>query len=118
MANVRKSGSTAVYTGFWTDHDGRYLLTLTNRNAAAFLSFLAVAVTFAGNCSWKVFRFIIYVLLSHRPRSDQGATPSNQAIQAVLRNASTAGATLWSLLDMLRPSCTVRKASEMLLPGS
>lgn len=118
MANVQESGSTAVYTGFWTDHDGRYLLTLTNRNAAAFLSFLAVAVTFAGNRSWKVFRFIIYVLLSHRPRSDQGATPSNQAIQAVLRNASTAGATLWSLLDMLRPSCTVRKASEMLLPGS
>lgn len=117
MSDIPDSGATAVHLGFWTDHDGHYLLTLSNRNAAALLSFLAVAVTFAGNRSWKIFRFAIYNVLSRRRASQQGRLTTNQALQVVLRNVSTAGATLWSLFETIRDHRKTVNDTEGLLPA-
>jgi hypothetical protein len=118
MNNIPDSGATAVYIGFWNDHDGHYLLTLTNREAAALLSFLAVAVTFAGNRSWKIFRFTLYNILSQRHTSTQGSSTSKQALQVVLRNFSTAGATLWSLVEIAWDRRKSVRDTEGLLTGS
>jgi hypothetical protein len=49
MVNILDSGATAAYIGFWIDHEGDYLLALTNRDAVALLSSLAIAVTFVRN---------------------------------------------------------------------
>lgn len=118
MNNIPDSGATVVYIGFWNDCDGHYLLTLTNRGAAALLSFLAVAVTFAGNRSWKIFRFAAYNILLRRHTPTQSSSISKQAMQVVLRNYSTAGATFWSLVGIAWDRRQSVKKTEVLLQGS
>ncbi|KAH7394528.1 hypothetical protein BKA66DRAFT_567464 [Pyrenochaeta sp. MPI-SDFR-AT-0127] len=101
MAQVTDSGVTAAYTGFWFDHDNGRFLTLTNRNAATLLSFLAISVTFASNRSWKILRFALYQFLCTRPEKPGRLPSRTRELQVILRNVVTAGSTLWTCIELL-----------------
>ncbi|KAF2006496.1 hypothetical protein P154DRAFT_517577 [Amniculicola lignicola CBS 123094] len=101
---IPDSGSKAVFKGFWTDADqGRLrgaLLTLSNRNATALLSFLAVAVTFAASRSWKICRFAVYKLLHHRAGKQKLETKLDRRLKVLIRNVGTAGSALFELAEI------------------
>ncbi|KAF2868559.1 hypothetical protein BDV95DRAFT_596905 [Massariosphaeria phaeospora] len=103
-STVPDSGASAVHIGFWQNYDGGRLqgalLTLSNQNAAALLSFLAVAVTFAANRSWKICRFVLYQYLRTHTDENDTAAQSRRQLQVILRNIVTAGSTLWTFIDM------------------
>lgn len=101
MANIPDFGASAAYIGFWIDHDVGRFLTLSNRDATAFLSFLAIAVTFAGNRSWNIIRFILFQLLRLGHGNQKQPTKLTQKLRAILRNAVTAGIALWTVVELL-----------------
>lgn len=101
MSSIPRSGASAAYTGFWVDHDQGRFLTLTNQNAAALLSFLAVAVTFAGNRSWRIIRYMLFqIICRHHKRLGQSTAPTRR-LQIILRNVVTAGSALWAFIELL-----------------
>ena len=101
---MREAGSTAVHTGFWTDHDrGRIrgaTLTLSNPRAAALLAFLAILVTFAANRSWKICRFVAHRLMHPRQVETGRIIWTNRQQQVILRNSATAGGALIGMLGI------------------
>ncbi|KAH7086537.1 hypothetical protein FB567DRAFT_550023 [Paraphoma chrysanthemicola] len=101
MAQVTDSGNSAVYTGFWNDHGNAAYLTLENRKANALISFLAIAVTFAGNRSWKIVRFALYHVLCRRDGDTLPSGSVKRQLQVILRNVVTAGSTLVTLGELL-----------------
>lgn len=100
MAQSTDPGDSAVYVGFWIDHDNGPFLTLTNQNATALITFLAVAVTFAGNRSWKIVRFALYHFLYSSNSRSRPATNMTRQLQVLLRNVVTAGSTLYALIEI------------------
>jgi hypothetical protein len=112
MASTAESGDSAVYVGFWVDHDNGPLLTLTNQNATALITFLAVAVMFAGNRSWKVVRYIIYHVMYRRSSRTKSAEEKTLRLEVILRNIVTAGSTVWALIEVVWDDRLKRKASQ------
>jgi hypothetical protein len=89
-----------IHTGAWTDYSrGKVYgvtLTLTNSQAVALVSFLAVLITHTGNRSFTILRFILHQTRSHEtPRDGLARQPDS-----VLRNAETDMGTL-SLIPWL-----------------
>ena len=113
MAHYTDSGDSAVHIGFWIDHDNGPFLTLANRNATALITFLAVAVTFAGNRSWKIIRFVLYRILYSRERRARPGTAVTRHLEVVLRNVVTAGSTLWALIELLWHDTRRQDASQL-----
>ena len=97
------AGSHAVYRGFWRDQDQGLVqgatLTLTNREAAALLAFLAIVVTFAANRSFKICRFGLHRLFHPSAAGTDSGTWAKRRRQVILRNSETAGGALLSLLE-------------------
>jgi hypothetical protein len=97
-------GSSAVYSGFWLDHDrgGRVrgaTLTLTNQRAAALLAFLAIVVTFAANRSFKICRFCLHRLIHPSDVEPDSVRWAKRKRQVILRNKETPVGALMSLLE-------------------
>lgn len=118
MATIPGSGTSAVYIGFWLDHDAGYFLTLANRNAATLLAFLAITVTFASSRSWKLVRFVLYQhLCLVRGNQGQSMKPARR-LQVILRNTAMAPSTLWASIELLwsyRRRISASQSSESLL---
>ncbi|KAN0108031.1 hypothetical protein V8E51_007773 [Hyaloscypha variabilis] len=89
------SSSSEIYTGPWVNHSHGDVLgatiTLTTRNAAFLLAFLAIIVTTAGHSFWRITTYIV-----HQSRSSSGP---HDAIfyqqQAILKNTGTALDAVW-----------------------
>ena len=79
------NSSEQVYTGFWTNWtDGRVVgATLTLRNGAYLVAFLALFVRIVGGHFWRLLCYIIFHYLAHQ--LDDGE-PSLKQQKAVLRN--------------------------------
>ena len=104
-SNEIHAGSSSVYTGLWMDHDrgGRLkasVLTLSNRDAAILISFLAVLVSFTATRSWRIWRLLLHSL-SFSKRAEPLDQRGNHRLQVVLRNRETAGSTARSLAWLL-----------------
>ncbi|KAF2820659.1 hypothetical protein CC86DRAFT_428437 [Ophiobolus disseminans] len=112
MSSYTDSGDSAVYVGFWVDHDNGPFLTLANQNATALITFLAVAVTFAGNRSWKVVRFVLYHALCSKSNRSAPVANISRRLEVILRNVVTAGSTLWALVELTWDERLKRKASQ------
>ncbi len=89
-----------VYLGFWTNWSyGRIkgaTLTLTNRDGGFLTTFLAIFVVITGRNFWRIACFIIHSALS----SDTAGDGIYHQHQAILRNATSGGSGLLSLLQM------------------
>lgn len=101
-ADLPNPGFNAVRTGWWTDYDAGRIrggrLTLKNQEAAALLGFLAVAVTFAGNRSWKILRFALYRCFRNTDADVEDARKWSHRIKLLLRNVITAASACWMFL--------------------
>jgi hypothetical protein len=117
MASTAESGDSAVYVDFWIDHDKGPFLTLTNQNATALITFLAVAVTFAGNRSWKIARYIMYHVMYRRSSRTKVAEKKTLRLEVILRNIVTAGSTIWAIIELVWHDRLKRKASQPRRPG-
>lgn len=89
-----------IYLGFWTNWSYGSVrgatLTLTQRDGGLLLAFLALFVTVAGTCFWRIVCFILHYKLS----SDTSKDGIYHQRQAILRNAANTTSGLWSLLQM------------------
>ena len=89
-----------VYLGFWINWSYGSIrgatLTLTKRDGGLLLAFLALFVTIAGTCFWRIVCFVLHYKLSSESFKD-GIYHQRQAI---LRNAANSTSGLWSLLQM------------------
>ncbi|KAF8249192.1 hypothetical protein K440DRAFT_660440 [Wilcoxina mikolae CBS 423.85] len=78
-----------IYTGLWTNHSRGAIfgstLTLTDAQATALVSFLAVLITHTSTRSFKILRYISYHLRSHELARDGLARQQD----VLLRNAET-----------------------------
>ncbi|KAJ4214100.1 hypothetical protein NW759_010626 [Fusarium solani] len=123
--------SSAVTVGVWTDYSRSgalaKTLTLSNRGAVALLAFLATLVSIVGVRSWRITRFILFIICFPKRQ----ANPNNQTndntdnntrdktaptqilpYQVILRNSETPNGAALSLLGCLfskAGSDTVRK---------
>lgn len=88
MASVGTTTDYPVHLGFWTNWShGRYTgatMTLSHRNGALLIAFLAIFVTTAGTSFWRIVCFAVHQLGSSRMPKD-GLYHQRQAI---LRNAA------------------------------
>lgn len=93
------SSDASVYVGGWINWTrGRILgatLTLTARNGAFMVAFLALFVRLAGSHLWSIFCFAIHQGRSCRRRRDG----FHHQQQAILRNSRSATNALWQLLQ-------------------
>jgi len=98
--------SSYIYTGLWVDHSlGKILgttLTLTNKNGAILVAFLATLVTAAGHAAWSIIRYIFHQLRA----SDKPHDALFYQQQAALKNSSSA---LGTALVFLRMSWAWRR---------
>lgn len=101
-SDLPNPGFEAVRKGWWTDHDAgrarRGMLTLSNQEAAALLGFLAVAVTFAGNRSWKIWRFFLYRCFRQNEADGKDARKWTRRFKLILRNVITAASASWMFI--------------------
>jgi hypothetical protein len=86
--------SSNIHTGTWTDYSRGNVygltLTLTNSQAVALVSFLAVLITHTGTRSFTILRFILHQTRKHETPRDGLARQHD----LVLRNAETDMGTL------------------------
>ncbi|KAI8710371.1 hypothetical protein NCS52_01582100 [Fusarium sp. LHS14.1] len=122
--------SSAVTVGVWTDYSRSgalaKTLTLSNRDAVALLAFLATLVSIVGVRSWRVTRFILFMV--YFPKSACQANPNDQTndnadnnttdktapaqilpYQVILRNSETPNGAALSLFSSLFSKATVGK---------
>lgn len=120
--------SSAVTVGVWTDYSRSgalaKTLTLSNRDAVALLAFLATLVSIVGVRSWRITRFILFMVCF--PKSACQANPNDHTndnadnntrdetapaqilpYQVILRNSETPNGAVLSFL-----SCLFSKASS------
>lgn len=94
------SSSGSVYTGAWINWtDGRLAgatLTLSSRNGAYLVAFLALFVRIAGGHFWNIFCYLVFQFRSSTSPSD-GMYHQQQAI---LRNNSSESGALWQFLKV------------------
>ncbi|RSL98190.1 hypothetical protein CDV31_012724 [Fusarium ambrosium] len=109
--------SSAVTVGVWTDHSHHgKTLTLSNRDAVALLAFLATLVSIVGVRSWRITRFILFMVCFPKSarqanRSDQTGNKTNDnadptqilPYQVILRNSETPNGAALSLLTGIFP---------------
>ncbi|RTE76467.1 hypothetical protein BHE90_009036 [Fusarium euwallaceae] len=111
--------SSAVTVGVWTDYSQHgKTLTLSNRDAVALLAFLATLVSIVGVRSWRITRFILFMICF--PKSPSQTNPNDQTYdttgnhtgdkmvptqtlpyQVILRNSETPNGAALSLLSCL-----------------
>ena len=95
------STDTTIYTGFWINwSDGRVkgsTITLSAKNSAYLIAFLALFVRLAGGQLWAVLAFLS--AFSRATAEPQDALYHQQ--QAILRNTSQPATVLWSTLKLL-----------------
>lgn len=89
-----------VYLGFWINWSYGSIrgatLTLTQRDGGLLLAFLALFVTVAGTCFWRIVCFVLH----HKLSSETSKDGIYHQRQAILRNAANTMSGLWSLLQM------------------
>ncbi|KAF2757739.1 hypothetical protein EJ05DRAFT_399249 [Pseudovirgaria hyperparasitica] len=89
-----------IYEGFWIDWsrqaNDRQVLTLSPKWAYLFVAFLAVFVTWAAGHLWGIIQLIAHRCYSTRDPQDG----LHHGRQAILRNSSTAGGSIWSLIHL------------------
>lgn len=92
-------GNSGVYIGAWTNWSYGSLrgttITLTSRDGALLIAFLAFYVGLAGSSFWRIACFAIHQMLSS-DRSEDGLYHQQQAI---LRNSTTDVVGLWNFLQ-------------------
>ncbi|KAM0431287.1 hypothetical protein ACHAPT_005258 [Fusarium lateritium] len=100
--------STPTTLGVWKDHSRHAFssttLTLSNRDAAVLLAFLATLVAITGVRSWRISRFAMYMAFTSRPdveisANDEGASDELLPQQVILRNSETATGAAVGLLS-------------------
>lgn len=88
-----------VTEGVWSDYSRpglqRKVLTLTNRDAAIVVAFLATIVGIAGVRSWRITRFFLFMAFMRNTSGgsnvkDQGISSKIRPQQVLLRNSETA----------------------------
>ncbi|KAH6679397.1 hypothetical protein B0J14DRAFT_686453 [Halenospora varia] len=104
--------SSYVYTGLWVNHSREKLLgttlTLTDKNGAVLVAFLATLVTAAGHAAWTILRYIFHQLRA----SDKPHDALFYQQQAALKNSSSA---LGTALTFLRMSWAWRKHERRMI---
>jgi hypothetical protein len=104
--------SSYVYTGLWVNHSLAKMwgttLTLTNKNGAILVAFLATLVTAAGHAAWKILRYIFHQLRA----SDEPHDALYYQQQAALKNSSSA---LGTALTFLRMSWAWRRHERRMI---
>lgn len=97
-----------IYTGVWTNHAyGRVnglTLTLSNRNGAVLIAFLAIVVQVLGGYFWAITSRIVFVL-----RSKHSGHGLYHQQQAILRNTTSSASATW---QFLRTGLTWRQSSS------
>jgi hypothetical protein len=106
-SKIPAAGSSAVYIGFWIDHDQSVItkltLTLKNRDAVLLLAALSTIVGFAAGPSWKIWRFFLHsiALKAGNANGRQSGHTSTRAQQVVLNNSDSAASAIAALLGIL-----------------
>ncbi|KAJ4309242.1 hypothetical protein N0V84_011623 [Fusarium piperis] len=102
------SPSTPAKLGIWTDYSRDAIssttLTLSNRDAAVLLAFLATLVAITGVRSWRISRFAMYmafVPIIEAGVPDQGISDQLLPQQVILRNSETATGAAVGLLSYM-----------------
>lgn len=92
--------SSYIYTGIWINHSKESILgatlTLTSKNGAILVAFLATLVTTAGHAAWTILRYIFHQLRASEKPHD--ALFYQQ--QAALKNTSSVLGTALVFLQM------------------
>ena len=92
-------GNNGVYIGAWTNWSYGSVrgatITLTSRNGALLIAFLAFYVGLAGSSFWRIACFSIHQILS----TDRSADGLYHQRQAILRNSATDVVGLWNFLQ-------------------
>ena len=103
--------ATSVYTGFWINWSGNSITgaTLTIKNGAYLVAFLAMVVRTAGKHFWQLLCYILFHLLPERDTDT--ATPHRQQL-AVLRNSNAAPD---GMISFIRIALRSRASSRSLL---
>lgn len=95
------STSSTIYTGFWTNWEqgriGGATITLTQKNSAFLIAFIALFVRFVGGQLWAVLAFLASVTRS--TAHPQDAIYHQQ--QAILRNTSQPAGVSWAMFKLL-----------------
>lgn len=90
-------GHNGIYTGFWINWTrGRVFgatITLTNRNGALLIAFLALFASLAGTGLWRITCFILHHIYSTETAQDA----LHHQLQLILRNSANGTSGLWSL---------------------
>jgi hypothetical protein len=112
--------SDYAYVGLWDDFDlspaFRKVLTVPSRTGTIIITLLAILVTFAANRSWKIWRFLLHVLLEvmacRFPKQTRAAIRQQQTI---LRNSETTGGALLSILEVAKATQSTSRATSTAL---
>ncbi|KAK3112877.1 hypothetical protein LTR53_010377 [Teratosphaeriaceae sp. CCFEE 6253] len=98
-----------VYTGVWVDQSsGSTILgltaTLSARDGALLVAFLATFVTFVGGKVWKIIRYVSHQIRARKQQEGAGALFNQQ--QVILRNSTSPGS---AIVDLARSSLAWRR---------
>ncbi|KAH6687315.1 hypothetical protein F5X68DRAFT_268761 [Plectosphaerella plurivora] len=108
--------TTEIYTGQWTDWSrGRVLgatLTLSSRDGAILVAFLAFFVTIVGTRTWIIVSFVAHQIMA----KDSPHDGLHYQRQHILRNESAAGATWLFLQQSWYWRKTIPKVWQRTLP--
>ncbi|KAL9618487.1 MAG: hypothetical protein Q9160_006806 [Pyrenula sp. 1 TL-2023] len=89
-----------IYLGQWTDWSygpiAGMTLTLTHRNGGFLIAFVTLFVTITGARFWSTVSFVCHTTLSRRDAQDA----IYHQRQAILRNATSSGTSVWRLLRL------------------
>lgn len=100
-SDILGSATYGIHTGFWIDwSQGRILgstITLTSRNGAMLVAFLALFVSFVGTSIWRILCYGLHLHYSREAAQD-GLYHQRQAI---LRNSANGTSGTWSLVQVL-----------------
>ncbi|KAF2670751.1 hypothetical protein BT63DRAFT_453115 [Microthyrium microscopicum] len=103
----------SVYTGSWRDYSKSPTLshtyTTTNRNGSFLVAFIALYISLAGACTWKILSFLLHRCLSQRQNQDA----IYHQRQVVLRNSANFSYGLWNL-GVIAYSGRKHKATRLL----
>lgn len=101
MAELVASTDIPIYTGVWTNWSrGRLVgatLTLTHHNGTLLTALLALFVSFAGTCFWRITKFALHQIFASEAPKDG----LYHHIQAVLRNSEHSFTSVARLISIL-----------------
>ncbi|KAF2655639.1 hypothetical protein K491DRAFT_678705 [Lophiostoma macrostomum CBS 122681] len=101
MATTVSRAYYDVYLGFWINWNGRRIngstLTLTRKDGALLISFIAIFIALSGKSFWRICCFVIHRCLSTTTPEDG----LHHQRQAILRNADTPEDGAWRMIQIL-----------------